>query len=107
MSRNYKTLDCRDGQHAACATCSCACHHSAVTSRLLQLAVEFDAAATTYSRYAGDHSALLQGEATRAGHQLRRAADLVTSGAWSESRGAVWVKAGWRIITAIGRANLK
>lgn len=24
----YVTLDCRDGQHAACSICDCDCHHT-------------------------------------------------------------------------------
>lgn len=29
--RNYITLDCRDGNHAACAECNCLCHDESLT----------------------------------------------------------------------------
>lgn len=31
-SRGYITLDCRDGVHSACETCSCTCHEKAVAA---------------------------------------------------------------------------
>lgn len=27
----YRSLDCRDGRHAACETCGCTCHKAVVT----------------------------------------------------------------------------
>jgi len=75
--------------------------------RLLQLAVEFDQAAVEYAKYAGTHNALLHDEAQRAARQLRAVREQVIWGEKPQSYGALWLHAAWRIITAIGRANLK
>ena len=56
-------LDCRDGQHAACETCDCACHHSldtdriAASSALLALAETFAIEATLWGHADAQHAA--------------------------------------------------
>jgi len=74
--------------------------------RLLQLAVEFEDAAVMYAKWSGSHNALLRDESLRAARQLRAVREQVMSGEQSQSYGAIWLRAAWRIITAIGRANL-
>ena len=79
---------------------------SPLVRRLMQLAAEFDVAADEYAKCSGAHNELLRDESIRASEQLQTVADLVCSGEYSQQRGADWLKAAWRIITAIGRANL-
>lgn len=77
-----------------------------IIQKLRKLAREFDDASEYYARYVGAHNELLTFESRRAAAQLRFVARLVANGTYNEHRGAIWLRAGWRIITAIGRANL-
>lgn len=79
---------------------------SPLVRRLRDLANEFDDAAVEYSKYSGSHNELLRHESLRAARQLRIVAYRVDRGEYSQAYGAIWLRAAWRIITAIGRANL-
>jgi hypothetical protein len=75
--------------------------------RLKETAVEFDLAYAYYVQLPGEHNALLRVESRRAATQLQKVAQLVERGEWSQQRGLDWLKAAWRILTAIGRNNIK
>lgn len=79
---------------------------SPVLHRLAELAREFDNAAAHYSQFAGEHNALLRSEANRAAGQIRLVANLVRDRIYSQSQGADWVRAAWRVVSAIGRSNI-
>jgi hypothetical protein len=78
-----------------------------VIRRLRELSEEFDQVAVHYSSVRSERSALLYGECKRAAHQLRLVANLVGEGFYTQTQGADWLKAAWRIITAIGREHIK
>jgi hypothetical protein len=80
---------------------------SPVYRRLTELATEFEMCAGYYERWTGSHNELLAHESHRAAAQLRVVAEFVRVGLYSQQAGAIWVRAAWRIITAIGRANLQ
>lgn len=79
---------------------------SPVIRRLGELAREFDDAAAYYAKYSGEHNALLRAEANRSAGQLRLVSTLVVNGTFTQTQGADWIKAGWRVINVIGRSNL-
>lgn len=80
---------------------------SPLVTKLLDLSTEFDEAAIEYARFSGTHNDLLRDESRRAARQLRHIASLVDRGEYSQQSGVIWLKASWRVLTAIGRANLK
>lgn len=80
---------------------------SELLRRLRELASEFEHASAFYGQFTGEHNALLVSETKRAGQQLRLVCVLVRIGSMSQRDGAIWLRAGWRIITAIGRANIR
>lgn len=80
---------------------------SPVVARLTELAQEFDDVAEFYSHWKGEHNNLLHAEAKRSASQLRLVTTFIINGTYSQMRGADWLRAGWRIINAIGRSNIR
>jgi len=79
---------------------------SPIVKRLYGLAVEFDDAARFYGAHGGLHNCMLRDESTRCAAQLRLVASFVRQQVYTERQGYDWIKASWRIINAIGRANI-
>ena len=77
-----------------------------VVVKLEALAKEFDATGDYYARFAGEHNDLLRRESKRSARQLRAVAEQVQYRGYTEAYGAYWLKAGWRIIVAIGRGHI-
>jgi len=77
-----------------------------IVRKLYKLAAEFDQAANYYQRLDGSHNDLLHHECVRAAAQLRTVARGVAHQTTKQEQGVDWLRAGWRIITAIGRSNI-
>ena len=79
---------------------------SPVVKRLYQLADEFTKTGDYYGRFTGSHNAHLRDEADRCAAQLLLVASFVRQRVYTEQQGYDWCRASWRIICAIGRANI-
>ena len=81
--------------------------HKPVVRKLCELAAEFDQVGNFYGRFTGAHNNLLRDEADRCAAQLRLVASFVIQRVYTERQGYDWVRASWRVLTAIGRANIR
>jgi hypothetical protein len=77
-----------------------------LVTRLELMADEFDDAGRYYAKFSGEHNWLLSSQSRRAASQLRIVADRILNGRASQQQGYDWLRAGWRIISAIGRQNI-
>jgi hypothetical protein len=74
--------------------------------RLRAMADEFDDVGRYYARYASDRNKLYSTQAHHAAAQLRTVAINVQRGTFTQQQGFLWLRAAWRIISAIGRQNI-